>query len=267
MTRQQNIEIIKSYYEEIFHAQSNSIAAMDKFVADSFIQHSNHISEGKDGLIASLNELLVQKPHMEIIKVFANDQDEVAVFLKQTLTATGTVNKIADIFRLKDGKIAEHWDVVDPDVAGIELKSGRELFSTDASTFATPDPEVQADFIKKVVDFNIEIFNAHNNDKAVLDAYMRDDYMQHNPSAEDGKEGFIGFTNFFFTLDPKMDISKTFANEDGEVAVFFKCTCQANGMVNKVCDIYRLNDGKLSEHWDIVEHGVEEFLPNGISIF
>ena len=41
------------------------------------------------------------------------------------------------------------------------------------------------------------------------------------------------------------------------VYVFFKCTLQ-NGHVNKVCDIYRLQDGQLAEHWDIIEHNVED---------
>ena len=40
------------------------------------------------------------------------------------------------------------------------------------------------------------------------------------------------------------------------VHVFFKCMLK-NGPVNKVCDIYRLQDGQLTEHWDIIEHNVE----------
>ena len=99
--------------------------------------------------------------------------------------------------------------------------------------------------------FYDEVFNAHDVSK--LDEFMRDDYMQHNATVEDGKDGFIKFTEFFFGLDPEMEIVKIFANDDDEVAVFFKCTCRANGMVNKVVDIYRLQDGKLAEHWDVLQ--------------
>ena len=43
--------------------------------------------------------------------------------------------------------------------------------------------------------------------------------------------------------------------EDGDlVCVFFKCTLGITGMVNKVFDMYRIQDGKLVEHWDCVEH-------------
>lgn len=117
--------------------------------------------------------------------------------------------------------------------------------------------------VKKVYE---EVFN--NKDLSHLDEYMRDDYMQHNGTVEDGKEGFKRFLERFFQLDPHMDIVKIFENAENEVAVFFKCTCRANGSVNKVVDIYRLQDGKLAEHWDVVEHDVKEISElNGRSLF
>ena len=108
--------------------------------------------------------------------------------------------------------------------------------------------------IDVVTKFYEEVFNAHDVSK--LDDFMLDNYIQHNATVADGKEGFKAFTDFFFTLKPEMQIYKTFANEDGEVLVFFKCTCNANGNINKVVDIYSLRDDKLAEHWDIVEHDV-----------
>lgn len=111
-----------------------------------------------------------------------------------------------------------------------------------------------------------EVFN--NKDTSRLDELMRDDYMQHNPTVADGKDGFKKFLEFFFTLDPYMEIVKMFENENDEVAVFFKCTCRANGSINKVVDIYRLEDGKLAEHWDVVEHDIKEYSEvNGRSLF
>ena len=39
-------------------------------------------------------------------------------------------------------------------------------------------------------------------------------------------------------------------------------------MINKVVDIYRLEDGKLAEHWDVVEHDVGEVVTaNGRGLF
>ena len=101
-----------------------------------------------------------------------------------------------------------------------------------------------------VLKFYDEVFN--NWDISNLDNYMKDNYIQHNPTAPSGKEGFVEFTKVFFSLKPHMDIIHI--GEDGDIVyVFFKCTLE-NGAINKVCDIYRIEDGKLAEHWDVVEH-------------
>ena len=103
-----------------------------------------------------------------------------------------------------------------------------------------------------VLKFYEEVFN--NWDLSHLDSFMKEDYIQHNPDCENGKAGFLKFADKFLAMKPHMDIVKI--GEDGDmVYVFFKCT-MGNGMVNKVCDIYRLEDGKLAEHWDVVNHDV-----------
>lgn len=108
-----------------------------------------------------------------------------------------------------------------------------------------------------VLRFYDEVFNGW--DLTNLDEMMHDDYKQHNPNAKDGKAGFIEFCDFFLAMKPHMDIISIGENED-TVFVFFKCTL-GNGSINKVCDIYRLVDGKLAEHWDVVEHNVQDLVP------
>lgn len=103
-----------------------------------------------------------------------------------------------------------------------------------------------------VLQFYKEVFNEW--DITNIDRFMKDSYIQHNPTCENGKDGFLKFAEKFLALKPHMEIIKI--GEDGDmVYVFFKCTL-ANGILNKVCDIYRLEDGMLAEHWDIVNHDV-----------
>ena len=103
-----------------------------------------------------------------------------------------------------------------------------------------------------VLKFYEEVFNGW--DISNLETYMRPDYMQHNAGVEDGMEGFKKFAAKFLAMKPHMEIKQIFENEDS-VAVFFKCTL-GDGTVNKVVDIYRLEGGKLAEHWDVVEHDI-----------
>ena len=105
----------------------------------------------------------------------------------------------------------------------------------------------------QVQEFYDQVFS--QADISNLDRFMRDDYIQRNPTCADGKSGFLEFIKGFLSLGPQIDIIRL-NGEDDMVYVFFKCTLK-NGHVNKVCDIYRLQDDQLAEHWDIIEHNVE----------
>ncbi len=108
-----------------------------------------------------------------------------------------------------------------------------------------------------VLKFYDEVFN--NWDVSNIDSYMDENYVQHNPHCETGKAGFLKFAEMFLAMKPHMDICQCV--EEGDlVVVFFKCT-MGDGSVNKVFDMYRLKDGKLCEHWDSVEHGVDKIQP------
>lgn len=105
-----------------------------------------------------------------------------------------------------------------------------------------------------VLDFYRDVFNGWDVSKVA--EYVAPDYIQHNPTVEDGLEGFEKFIAFFTSMRPRCEIIR--CDEAGDmVYVFFRCTLE-NGMVNKVMDIYRLADGKLQEHWDVVEHDVAQ---------
>ena len=100
---------------------------------------------------------------------------------------------------------------------------------------------------KEIVEYFYEhVFNAW--DISELDDLMRDDYKQHSPEVADGKAGFIAFSKEFFKQKPHAEIISCM--EDGDkVCVFFRCVME-NGVIAKVFDLYRLEEGKLAEHWD-----------------
>ena len=115
-----------------------------------------------------------------------------------------------------------------------------------------------------VLDFYERVFNGR--DASAISEYVREDYIQHNPTVEDGRAGFSRFMEKFLSMDPHVEIVGSAAEKD-LVFVFFKCT-MGNGMVNKVCDIYRLEDGMLAEHWDVVDHNVGDVVSvNGHGLF
>ena len=101
-----------------------------------------------------------------------------------------------------------------------------------------------------VLNFIRDVFNAH--DLTLLDRYMRPDYKQHSIGVGDGREAFKAFARDFFTQDPYMDVKRVFESDDNVVAVFFECRFKA-GNKAKVVDMYRIEDGMIAEHWDVVQ--------------
>ena len=99
-----------------------------------------------------------------------------------------------------------------------------------------------------VLDFYEHVFNGW--DLSYVDAHMKDDYKQHSAGVKDGKAGFMEFIGEFVKKEPHAEIHQVIA-EDDLVCVFFACHFK-DGTIAKVFDMYRVTDGKLSEHWDSV---------------
>ena len=62
--------------------------------------------------------------------------------------------------------------------------------------------------------FYDEVFN--NWDLSNLDTYMKEDYIQHNPVAESGREGFVRFCDKFLAMKPHMEIKHIIEENDME---------------------------------------------------
>lgn len=80
-----------------------------------------------------------------------------------------------------------------------------------------------------------------------IDALVAEDYVQHNPRAEQGREGLRRFLNIIVKnpeLNPADTRSVTFIAE-GDMVV--RQEMREEGML---VDIFRVHDGKLQEHWD-----------------
>ncbi len=118
---------------------------------------------------------------------------------------------------------------------------------------------------KKVVEsFYEEVFQKHN--MAVLDQFMHDDYIQHNPDVPQGKTGFAEFHKGFFAAFPDSCASINKIVAEGDLVFVYNtitATHSGEGFLNHpptgnkvkydVVDMFRLRDGKLAEHWDVAD--------------
>ncbi|HET9222401.1 MAG TPA: nuclear transport factor 2 family protein [Roseiflexaceae bacterium] len=95
------------------------------------------------------------------------------------------------------------------------------------------------------------------NDKQPADAvaqYVGSQYIQHDPQSPDGAEAFIQFVNGFAGQFPQLriDIKRVVAEGDLVVAHLLITMAPENrGMAGM--DIFRLQEGKIVEHWDVLQ--------------
>ncbi len=108
-----NKEIVVKMYEEALF--KGNVDAIDKYVAEDYIQHNPHVGDGKEAVkeyIKTLTPIYKKKgkPLGEIVRVIA-EKDLVVLHLKDN-TYGGNGSAVIDIFRLENGMIVEHWDVI-----------------------------------------------------------------------------------------------------------------------------------------------------------
>jgi predicted SnoaL-like aldol condensation-catalyzing enzyme len=119
---------------------------------------------------------------------------------------------------------------------------------------------------KKVV---LAFYNKALNDKDPEGAliYLAARYIQHNPNAEDGHAGFVKYINFIRQNFPQShsDIKAVFA--EGDFVILHVHTVREPGQRgNAIAEFFRLQDGKIAEHWDVIQP-VPENNANGNGMF
>ena len=137
------------------------------------------------------------------------------------------------------------------------------LFSTTA--YANT-PSAQHEINKQLVtQFYNEFFNQH--DLSAADRYIGDYYWQHNPTVADGKAAFVNAFIERFQQHPERTntIIRAIA-EDDLVVLHVHSKLDANDRGRALVDIFRLENGKIVEHWDVIQQ-VPESTASGRSIF
>jgi predicted SnoaL-like aldol condensation-catalyzing enzyme len=119
-----NVQIVLTAFDTLFNKRD--YAEAERFWSPNYIQHSAHIPAGREGLfnlVKSLPDSLRYENH-----VAAASRDFVLLHGRFTGHGRPAAWIAADIVRMENGVLAEHWDVIQDEAAREQSRSGLPMF-------------------------------------------------------------------------------------------------------------------------------------------
>jgi len=126
-TPEQRKALVLDAFDTLFNKRD--YAAAERFWSPTYIQHSAHIEPGREGLFELVKASPPDMRYENALIVADGDY----VMLHGRFTNIGQpANWIAaDIVRIEDGLLAEHWDVIQDEATRDESKSGLPMFKEE----------------------------------------------------------------------------------------------------------------------------------------
>ena len=125
-TTEANKALVLKAFDTLFNKRDYKAA--ERYWSSNYIQHSAHIPPGRDGLsnlIRNLPATLKYEPGMIVA-----EGDYVIVHGRFSNTGRPRNWIAADVVRVADGLLAEHWDVLQDEATEAESQSGLPMFGT-----------------------------------------------------------------------------------------------------------------------------------------
>ena len=238
---------IKNALELINTFATGDTEKATELLAEGYIQHNLAYGTGRDAFVGSVAYLAAApvKTTVNNIRAFA-DGDK--VFLQTIYNFAGAGEQVAfDIFRFDaDGKIAEHWD----NLAAKEESNPSGHTQIDGTL---EKKAVDGEETRKVVEgFVGDVLRSEHPEK--LTSYFEGDtYIQHNTGSADGLSGLGAALAALAEQGIQMIYTKTYqVLADGNYGLAVS-EGTFGGVPTAYYDLFRVEDGKIAEHWDVME--------------
>ena len=131
-TESKNKALVLEAFDTLFNKRD--YAAAERFWSSNYIQHSAHIEPGREGLFSLIKASPASLKYEPGVIVADGD----FVIVHGRFSGMGRPRNwiAADVVRIADGVLAEHWDVLQDEAARAESKSGLPMFG---ETFSPGD--------------------------------------------------------------------------------------------------------------------------------
>ena len=121
---EENKALLLEAFEALFNRRD--YAGAERYWSDRYIQHSAHIAPGRAGLFTLVRSLPGTLRYEN--QLILAEGDYVIAHGRFTGSGREAAWIAADIVRFEDGKLAEHWDVLQDEATQAQSKSGLPMF-------------------------------------------------------------------------------------------------------------------------------------------
>ncbi|MEA3207503.1 MAG: hypothetical protein QOE70_560 [Chthoniobacter sp.] len=123
-TPEQNKALVLEAFDTLFNKRDYEAA--ERYWSPNYIQHSAHIEPGRDGLFNLIRSApdTLRYEHQLILA----EGDYVIVHGRFSGNGRPAAWVAADVLRIEDGRLVEHWDVLQDEATAAESKSGLPMF-------------------------------------------------------------------------------------------------------------------------------------------
>jgi predicted SnoaL-like aldol condensation-catalyzing enzyme len=209
-----------------------------------YIQHNLAAADGLAGFGALMQLLPKASARVNTVRAF---QDGDFVFTHTDYNFFGP--KIGfDVFRFENGRIVEHWDNLQekpakPNPSGHTMTDGptqpRDLEKTEAN--------------KALVRAFVDDILVNGRLDRLAGYYDGDNYVQHNPQIADGLSGLGDALAAMAKAGVTMKYDRIHKVLGQGNFVLVASEGQFAGKHSSFYDLFRVQDGKIAEHWDTIE--------------
>ena len=225
--------------------ETGDVSPIEKYVsADTYIQHNYKYSDGRQAAIDAIKRGEFSGSRVQVWRIFT-DGDLIVTHTEYELSGVPRIG--FDVFRLVDGYIVEHWnnlqDRIEPTASGRGMIDGTLAFTDDERT--ADNKALVEDFVRSVL-INGQI-------ERMAEFFDGDTLYQHSPDVAEGVSGYTqalsdraqqGTSHNYKTLRKVIgEGNYVLAMSEGDIS----------GTPTAFYDLFRIQSGKLVEHWDTVE--------------
>ena len=255
-----NKEIVGAFLGAVVQ---QDVDTMRELANPDYIQHNPFIPTGLEAFIELLPVLAEAGTTAENIRMFEDGNYVFMHNIWRNAAPFGADEMVSfDIIRVdENGRVAEHWDALQPLVT--ETVSGRT--QTDGPTEVTDLDQTEAN--KALAVALIEDVLMGRDPARITDYISAESYAQHNPMIADGLDGIMAAVEALTAQNNMFQYTEIHAVLGEGNFVLTVSEGQWSGQTHAFYDLFRMDDGMIVEHWDVIQPVPTEGLANTNGMF